>query len=216
MAREPSSSTSSSTPCEATESKSDPSSASSSSSAFTAFVQNVNSFMFTDEDYLHASGRAADSLLASVTRPDHDGIHADTLPRLPEESEESSRGSLPALTNPHAAGTCQPCVLFAATVGCHKGERCQFCHMPHAPDARSTTRGVRKHTRDSIKQRVLGLLRPPVDLDAIHSDLQGETDRHPFGRKLIIKLLQETPEEYRLYRHLEQVENRSKASSAGI
>ena len=72
----------------------------------------------------------------------------------PRQESEESRGSLPALTNPHAAGTCQPCVLFAATVGCHKGERCQFCHMPHAPDARSTTRGVRKHTRDSIKQRV--------------------------------------------------------------
>jgi len=66
------------------------------------------------------------------------------------------------------------------------------------------------------RPEVLGLLRPPVDLDAIHSDLQGEADRHPFGRKLIIKLLQETPEEYRHYRHLEQVENRSKASSAGI
>lgn len=37
--------------------------------------------------FIHFSiflGRAADSLLASVTRPDHDGIHADTLPRLPE------------------------------------------------------------------------------------------------------------------------------------
>eukprot|EP00435_Cladocopium_sp_Y103_P030256 s3138_g7.t1 len=150
--------------------------------------------------------RAADSLLASVMRPGdthHDGrdgmVHlADSLPRLPEESEES-RGSLPV--NPHVAGTCQPCVLFAATVGCHKGERCQYCHMPHAPDARSTTRGVRKHTRDSIKQRVLGLLRPPVDLDAIHLDLQEEADRHPFGRKLITKFLDEPPEEYRHYPH---------------
>ena len=73
----------------------------------------------------------------------------------PRQESEESRGSLPAPNNPHAAGACQPCVLFAAaTVGCHKGERCQYCHLPHAPDARSTTRGVRKHTRDSIKQRV--------------------------------------------------------------
>jgi len=51
MAREPSSSTSSSTPCEATESKSDPSSASSSSSAFTAFVQTLWWWLFLSKTY---------------------------------------------------------------------------------------------------------------------------------------------------------------------
>lgn len=59
-----------------------------------------------------------------------------------------------ALQAAHADGTCEPCVLHTSTLGCHKGDRCAYCHLPHPLESSSSTRGVRKHTRDSIRHRV--------------------------------------------------------------
>lgn len=73
--------------------------------------------------------------------------------RWPGSACQASR-TFTSAERAHMDGTCQPCVLFASAGGCHKGEACRYCHLPHLPEARATTRGVRKHTRDSIKERV--------------------------------------------------------------
>ena len=52
--------------------------------------------------------------------------------------------------------------------------------------------------------KVLRLLRPAVDRDAVHKDLQAEAERHPFGRKLIIKFLDDPPEEHQNTSYQEQ------------
>lgn len=177
---------------------------SSSSSTLTEFVKNAN-HCIRDEDFrpptdgqlaersaavLPSSGMETPS--ASSGRAGHNTTSVGSG----YTAHEASR-TFTSAERAHMDGTCQPCVLFASAGGCHKGEACRYCHLPHLPEARATTRGVRKHTRDSIKERVLALLRPPMDRDGVHERLQEEAGRHPFGRKLIIKFLDDPPEEHR-------------------
>eukprot|EP00434_Breviolum_minutum_P007204 symbB.v1.2.006359.t1/scaffold371.1/size308833/6 len=175
-------------------------STSSSSSTFTGFVRNVNTFMHTDDDFPRRSDTTATSSTdMAISIANSSGrVVASTASVGGAEFQEASGGTaaLNTQVRAHADGTCQPCVYQASKAGCHKGDQCAFCHLPHAADPRSVTRGVRKHTRDSIKERVLRLLRPPVDRDAVHEDLQAEAARHPFGRKLVIKFLDDPPEEH--------------------
>ena len=50
-------------------------------------------------------------------------------------------------------GTCQPCVFHSTkSNGCARGTSCRYCHSHHEIPRRSV-RGIRKHTRERIKQR---------------------------------------------------------------
>ena len=173
---------------------------SSSNSSATEFVRNVNLFMRCDDDIgAFDEPNESHQLPAedvTTVNAGHPGSITGSFAGVedfppPAEEEEAAR-RFQALQAAHADGTCEPCVLHTSTLGCHKGDRCAYCHLPHPLESSSSTRGVRKHTRDSIRHRVLALLRPPIDLDAVHQGLQDEAARHVYGRKMVHQLLEAT------------------------
>lgn len=108
---------------------------------------------------------------------------AKLVPRAPGGGELH-----PAILR-HVNGTCEPCVFHGATRGCRHGDHCSYCHLNHAPPV--VDRRVRKRTRDKITARLQTLLRPPVDLDAVHAELQKEAVHHIFGRAMIHDYLED-------------------------
>ncbi|CAK9083596.1 unnamed protein product [Durusdinium trenchii] len=128
-------------------------------------------------------------------------------PRADASQEAPSFRTLTAATNAddlapsafsgaeaHVSGTCRPCVFHPSAVGCSLADRCCYCHESHVT-RRSSVRGIRKHTRERIKERVLPLLAPPRELDAVREQLQLEALRHPWARRLIHKCLEKPPDQ---------------------
>eukprot|EP00435_Cladocopium_sp_Y103_P075619 s223_g61.t1 len=102
---------------------------------------------------------------------------------------EPGGGQLHPAVLRHVNGTCEPCVFQASTRGCRHGNHCSYCHLNHAPPV--VDRRVRKRTRDKITARLQNLLRPPVDLEAAHPELQKEAVHHIFGRAMIRDYLED-------------------------
>jgi hypothetical protein len=64
----------------------------------------------------------------------------------------------------HASGTCKPCLFWYQDL-CHKGWRCNFCHIPHNPKTVSRVRPSKK-TRSLLQQGNQGPLQMPRPLQS--------------------------------------------------
>ncbi|CAE7202426.1 unnamed protein product [Symbiodinium natans] len=54
-------------------------------------------------------------------------------------------------SDPHAEGTCRPCVFFLSRYGCTRGKVCQYCHR-HDDHERRLPHRPRKQTRDKVRR----------------------------------------------------------------
>lgn len=80
-----------------------------------------------------------------------------------------------------------PCILFATTQGCWRGDGCEFGHSYASSEKKC--RRPRKETREKIKERIRMCFEINIDPEQIYLDLQEEAHNNEYAFTLIVGYL---------------------------
>ena len=85
---------------------------------------------------------------------------------------------------PHLLGSCDPCIFFATSAGCHR-DACPFCHI-HKQTFEISPQRPGKQIRMRLKKTMLNLLQSRESSpDIAHNDLQHWARKSVFARNIL-------------------------------
>ena len=107
---------------------------------------------------------------------------SDNETRMEDEAAHSSLDEGPAM--PHLLGSCDPCIFFATSAGCHR-DACPFCHI-HKQTLEISPQRPGKQIRMRLKKTMLNLLQSRESSpNMAHDDLQHWARKAAFARNLL-------------------------------
>ena len=106
---------------------------------------------------------------------------------MEEDQAQASLEEGPAM--PHPLGSCDPCIFFATSAGCHR-DACPFCHI-HKQMLEISPQRPGKQIRMRMKRTMLNLLQSRESSpDRAHDDLQHLARKSVYARNILIGYLE--------------------------
>ena len=121
--------------------------------------------------------------LPSTQETDQVQGRASTAPTVTAPMDDSERGGFQSDVSASVEDRAEPCLFYAHTCGCAKGELCEYSH-DRIEVADVSSGKMRQAVRGRIRQRVMELL-VVEDLYQVHHALQEEASKSPFAMNLI-------------------------------
>ncbi|CAE7838243.1 unnamed protein product [Symbiodinium sp. CCMP2592] len=108
------------------------------------------------------------------------------------EDDQAQPSSEEGPAMPHLVGSCDPCIFFATSAGCHR-DACPFCHI-HKQTLEISPQRPGKQIRMRLKKTMLRLLQSRESSpDRAHDDLQRWARKSVFANNILTGYLKAQP-----------------------